>query len=78
MAERYLSLFGPCITYSALLNLNAMASAKYHAATSELVSLAATGAPVRFAEAKRNCKTCLRTCKRTTAAMRAHKAAHGC
>lgn len=78
MAELDLTFLGACETYGALLDRNAVASAKYHEATSELVSLAGQEKAARFPEAKRNCETCLDECKRTAAAMRAHKAAHGC
>lgn len=78
MAESHLSLFGPCIKYSALLDWNATASSRYHDATCELVSLAGQQNAARFSEAKRNCESCLDECKRTTAAMRVHRAAHGC
>ncbi len=78
MAESSLPRFSPCHTYSALLDRNAVASSQYHAATSQLVSLAGQDKAGAFAEAKRNCDTRLDECKRTTAAVRAHKAAHGC
>lgn len=78
MAESHLSRFVPCGTYSALLDRNAVASAKYHDATSELMSLAGQGDDAAFAEAKRNCDGCLDECHRTAAAMRVHKDAHGC
>lgn len=78
MAESHFPLFGPCIAYSALLDRNAAASTRYHEATSELVSIAGLQKHADFREAKRNCEICLDDCKRTTAAMRAHKAAHGC
>lgn len=78
MAESHFSLFGPCTTYSALLDRNCVASSEYYAALSELVLLAGTENGALFAEAKLNCQICLRNCKRTTAAMRAHKAAHRC
>ena len=78
MAESHFSLFGPCIKYSALLDRNATASTRYHEATSELVSLAGQKKAEAFAEAKHHCETCFGECKRTTAAMQAHKAAHGC
>lgn len=78
MAESHFSLFGPCVTYSALLDRNCMASSKYYEALSELVFLAGKLNSARFAETKRNCEICLRICKRTTAAMQAHKAAHRC
>ena len=74
----YLSLSGPCITYSALLDRNATASTKYHEAISEMVSVAGHQNAEGFAEAKRYCESCLHECKRTAAAMRTHKAAHGC
>ena len=78
MAESHFSPFGPCIKYSALLDRNATASTRYHEATSELLSLAGQRNAAGFAEAKRHCVCCLDECKRTAAAMRAHKAAHGC
>ena len=78
MAESHLPIFVPCRTYSALLSLNAVASGKYHEATSDLMSLAGQGKFAIFAKARRNCEICLKDCKRTAAAMRAHKAAHGC
>ena len=80
MAETHLSLsfFIPCQTYGALLDRNVTASAKYHEATSELMSLAGTQKTAEFAEAKRNCEACLDDCKSTATAVRAHKAAHGC
>ena len=78
MAESHLSRFVPCGAYGALLDRNAVASAKYHGATSELMSLVGQGDDARFAEVKRNCAACLDECHRTAAAMRAHKAAHGC
>lgn len=78
MAESDLSIFGPCHTYSILLDRNALASAKYHEATSQLVSLAGRQNAAGFAEAKRHCETCLAECKRTASAMRAHRTAHRC
>lgn len=78
MAQFDLPSFSPCRTYGALLDLNAVASSKYHEAISELVSLAGQQKAAGFAEAKRNCEIGLDDCKRTIAAMRAHKAAHGC
>lgn len=78
MAKFDLLSFRFCHTYSALLDLSVVASAKYHEATSELVSLAGQQKVAGFAEAKQNCETCLDECKRATAAMTAHKAAHGC
>lgn len=78
MAESHVSLLGPCVAYSALLERNCVASSQYHEATSELVSLAGQKNAESFAEAKRHCESCFDECKRTTAAMRAHKAAHGC
>ena len=68
----------PCKTYGTLLDRNALASANYHKATSELVSLAGQEKAAGFVEAKRNCEICLDECKRTAGAMRAHKAAHRC
>ena len=78
MAEFDLTFLRPCKTYRALLELNAVASAKYHEATSELVSLAGQEKATGFAESKRNCETCLDECRRTAGAMRTHKATHGC
>ena len=78
MARLDLSFFGPCHTFSILLDHNALASAKYHEATSKLVSLAGQQKAAGFAEAKRHCETCLAECKRTASALRAHKAAHRC
>ena len=78
MAEFDFPFTSPCQTYGALLDRNAVASSEYHQATSELVSLAGRQEVAGFAQAKRNCVTCLDECKRTAAAMRAHKAAHGC
>lgn len=78
MAESHFPLFGPCVRYSALLDSNAAASSRYHEATCELVSLAGRRNAAAFAEAKRNCERCLDECKCTAAAMRTHKAAHGC
>ena len=78
MADFDLQFFSPCQTYGALLDRNVVASARYHQATSELVSLAGHQKAAGFAEAKRNCETCLDECTRTAAAMRAHRAAHGC
>ena len=78
MAESHLSRFRPCHTYSVLLDRNVVASAKYHQATSELVSLAGQEKAPGFAEAKHNCETCLDECKRTAAALRTHKTAHRC
>ncbi len=78
MAEFDLTFLSPCRTYGALLDRNAVASARYHKATSELVSLAGRQKAAGFAEAKQNCEACLDECKRTVAAMRAHKAAHQC
>lgn len=78
MAAFSLPSFVPCEIYSSLLIFNAVASGEYHEATSELMALAGQGKYALFAEAKRNCETCLDNCKRTTAAMRAHKASHGC
>ena len=70
--------FSPCERYGALLDRNVIASTKYYEATSELVSLSGQLNAEGFAEAKRNCEACLDECKRTAAAMRAHKIAHGC
>ena len=78
MAELDFQSLSPCRTYGALLDRNVVASFKYHEATSELVSLAGQQKAASFAEAKRSCKSCLDECKRTIAALRAHKAAHGC
>ena len=78
MAEFHLADLCPCHTYNALLHCHAAASARYHDATTELVSLAGHGDDARFVEAKQNCEICLEDCKRTVAAMRAHKAAHRC
>ena len=78
MAESHLPRFRPCHTYSALLDRNAVASSKYHKATSELMSLAGQQNAARFAESRQNCEDCLDVCKLTAAAMRAHKAAHRC
>jgi hypothetical protein len=78
LAESHLPPFGPCITYSALLDRRAIASSEYFEALSELLFLAGKQNSARFGEAKRNCEICLRNCERTVAAMRAHKAAHGC
>ena len=78
MAESHLPRFRPCHTYRGLLKRNAVASSKYHGATSELMSLAGYQNAARFAESKQNCDRCLDDCKRAAAAMRAHKAAHGC
>lgn len=78
MAESHTPLFGPCITYSSLLDRNCMASSRYCKALSELLFLAGRQNRAGFAEAKRNCEICLTNCKRTAAAMRAHKAAHRC
>ena len=78
MAESHLPRFFPCHIYSALLDRNAVASSKYHEATSELMLLAGQQNAARFAESKQNCKDSLDDCKRTAAATRAHKAAHGC
>ena len=77
MAEFDFSL-SPCQIYGALLDRNAAASSRYYDATSDLVSLAGKQEAARFAGAKQNCEACLDECIRTTAAMRAHKAAHGC
>jgi len=78
MAESHLPLFAPCVIYSALLDRHSVASSKYFKAFSELMFLAGKQNRARFGEAKRNCEICLRTCKRTAAAMRTHKAAHRC
>lgn len=78
MAVPHLPLFGFCTTYSALLDRHSMATGRYYDALAELVCLAGKQKPARFAEAKRNCDMCLGNCKRTAAAMHAHKAAHGC
>ena len=78
MAESHFPQFGPCITYSALLDRNTMASSRYHEAASELMSLVGQQNAAGFVDAKRHCEICLGECKRTAAAMRAHKAAHGC
>ena len=78
MAELDLSFFSPCGTFGALLDRNVVASTKYHEASSELLSLAGQQKAAGFAKAKQNCKNCLDECKRTTAALRAHRAAHGC
>lgn len=78
MAESHFPLFGLCITFSALLDRNAVASSQYHEATSELLSLAGQKKAESFADAKRHCEACLDECKRSAGAMRAHKAAHGC
>ena len=78
MAQLDLLSFIPCKTFAALLRCNAVASTKYHEATSELMSLAGQLRAAGFAEAKHNCEICLDECKRTAAAMRAHKTTHGC
>lgn len=78
MAESHLPLFGPCITYSALLDHHCVASANYYEAVSVLVLLAGKQTGASFAEAKQNCEICLRNCKRTATAMREHKTAHRC
>lgn len=78
MAKSHLPRLRHRHTYSALLNDNAAASSRYHAATSELMSLAGQQNAARFNESKQNCEDCLDDCKRTAAAMRTHKAAHGC
>ena len=67
-----------CKTYNALLDRYSIAASSYHEATSKLMSLAGQSKTARFAEAKHNCETCLNDCKSTSAAMRVHKAAHGC
>ena len=77
MAESHFQFF-PCRTYSALLDHVFAASSMYCKAVSELVFLAGKEKSARFAEAKRNSAICFRNCKRTAAAMHAHKAAHGC
>lgn len=78
MAESHLPFFGPCITYTALLDRNCIASSKYCDALSELLVFAGKQKSARYAVAKRNCEICLTNCKRTAEAVRAHKAAHGC
>jgi hypothetical protein len=78
MAEPHLPVFARCITYAALLERNCAASSKYFDAVSVLVFLAGKQKAACFAEAKRNCETCLKDCRRTAAALRAHRAAHGC
>lgn len=78
MAEFDLPSLSFCKTYGVLLDRNVVASSRYHDATSELMSLAGTQKATEFAEAKRNCETCLDDCKRTVTAMRAHRTAHGC
>ena len=67
-----------CKTYNFLVDRHSVASTKYYEATTELVFLAGKQKQVRFADAKRNCETCLTNCKRTAEAMHAHKALHGC
>ena len=67
-----------CKRYSVLVDRHSIASSRYHHATCELISLAGQWKPARFAEAKQNCESCLDDCKRTAAAMRLHKANHGC
>ncbi len=78
MAESHLPLFDVCVTYSALLEHNCVASSQYCQALSKLAFLAGKQKSSLFAEAKRNCETCLTNCKRTAEAMRAHEATHGC
>ena len=78
MAESNLPSFRPCHIYRVLLDHNVVASSQYHEATSQMFSLAGQQKAAGFAEAKRNCEARLDECKRTVAAMRAHKAAHGC
>ncbi len=67
-----------CKRYSVLLDRHSIASYRYHHATCRLTFLAGQSKPARFAEAKQKCETCLNDCKRTSAAMRLHKANHGC
>jgi hypothetical protein len=78
MAESHFPFLGPCIAYSALLDRSCVASSEYYEAVSALVPLAGKQKAASFAEAKRNCEISLKNCKRTAAAMRAHKVAHGC
>ena len=78
MAQLEFLSFSPCAIYGALLDRNVVASGKYHDATSELMYLAGQREYARFAEAKRNCEIRLDECKRTTDAMRTHRATHGC
>ena len=78
MVECPLLNFRFCATYSALLDRHSVASSNYHDAASELVLLAGKQKSARFAEAMRKCQICLMNCKRSAAAMHAHKAAHGC
>ncbi len=78
MAEPYLALSGYCIAYNALLDRNCMASRRYCEALSELMFLAGRQDSSRFADAKRNCNTCLADCRITAEKMHSHKAAHGC
>lgn len=78
MVESHLPLFVPCTTYGALLDCHSVASSKYFQAVSELLLLAGKQNRAGFGEAKRYCEICLRNCKGTAAAMRTHKAAHGC
>lgn len=68
----------PCIKFNALLDLQCLASRHYFFAVAELVFLAGKQAGDRFLEAKRNCEICLENCKSATAALRAHRDAHGC
>ena len=78
MAQSLIPSFRPCKTYSTLLDRHSAALTIYCKAVSELTLLAGKQKAVRFAEAKQDCETCLDDCQRTAAAMRTHKAAHGC
>ena len=78
MAEAHVLFFAPCKTYSTLLDRHSVASGIYCKAVSELVFLAGKQKGESFQEAKRNCEILHRNCKRTAAAMHAHKAKHGC
>ena len=76
MAVSHLPLF--CTTYSALVDRHSVATGRYYEAVADLVLLAGKQKGARFAEAKQICVICLAKCKRTAAAMHAHKAAHRC
>ena len=65
-----------CYQCSFLLNANHGASARYLSAITALVKVAGKNEPELFHDAKSFCEVCLTECKRTSHAVRAHKAVH--
>ena len=61
-----------------LIEAVCVASERYYNATTQLVSLAGKSLHGVFANAKIDCYDRLGDCQRAKAALRLHKAAHGC